>query len=218
MDINDSELVHSLSQFYHSIPRRAFQSQFGDCRKQILDLGNLFLKQQLVFDAEKRKMGTYIEERLRNRRSNNIHLVFQSVGEYNKTSFEIYKLVNEYVFLEENTKAEYYCEQIVDSILRDEQQQSLLDTEDKELKVVDLVRGVALKCALLAFVSENFSRLWQLSKIELEMTTITLSQATRQRILETVNMLNQNSCKITSLTCSSMHCYFGFLLTTGFKQ
>jgi hypothetical protein len=39
-------------------------------------------------------MGTYIEDMLRRRKSNNIHLVFQSVGEYNKMSFEIYKLVN----------------------------------------------------------------------------------------------------------------------------
>jgi retron-type reverse transcriptase len=51
MDINDSELVHLLSKFYHSYQRKSYQEQFSECRDRIRNIDNLILNQQLVFDA-----------------------------------------------------------------------------------------------------------------------------------------------------------------------
>jgi hypothetical protein len=100
-------------------------------------------------------------------------------------------------------------------ILRDDQN---FRASNSQFTINDLVRKVAVKCDLLAYVEENFNRLWNQPEIKLDLGVFTITEASKRYIIFIMNQISSNVCKITSLTCSSMHSYFGFLLTTGFKQ
>lgn len=138
--------------------------------------------------------------------------MFQSIGEYNKIAFEIFKLVNEFIFIEENAKSTSLSEKITLMVLAEGQKGY------EKPSIEGIVQNIMIKSELLNYVEINLNKLHTQERIELEGATLEVSLELRETIRELVNERNNNICKITSITCSSMHCFLGFLLTTGFKQ
>lgn len=84
------------------------------------------------------------------RKSNNIHIVFQGKGASTKYYMDIFKLINEEIFMLENTKWKALSEKIARKIIKSTQKTET----DKVFQIVDLVVFLVLKNDLAKYVEK----------------------------------------------------------------
>lgn len=76
------------------------------------------LKQEKEFEAKRSEVYDYIETTVMSNPSPRLHLVFQSQGVMSKYYLNTFKLINEFIFMNEGKKTKYLVDRITNRIIK----------------------------------------------------------------------------------------------------
>lgn len=76
------------------------------------------MKQEKEFESKRNEIYDYIETTVMSNTSPKLHLVFQSQGVMSKYYLDTYKLINEFIFMNEGKKTNYLVDRITKRIIK----------------------------------------------------------------------------------------------------
>ena len=114
----DNKLAEDLSRFSVEFPFKVLDS-FKRVVASMNELDDYILTQKQDFEYHRSAVLDYVERMVSEGDSNNIHLVLESTsGLTAKYYLEVYRLINEYLFMNETKKTSYLIEKMTDLIIK----------------------------------------------------------------------------------------------------
>ena len=207
-----SKNIYELNEFYENFPFRHIE-EFRVFSKSLEDLNEPILRAKRIYREEEPAIVYYVDQIVKRRTSNNIHLVLQGRGSIPEFNLEAFKTVREYLREMESRRQQETLETMASLIIHNSGDGTIKPFEYYDLFVLIVARG-----DLITHLQKTMEALETLEFIDLGYVSYKVSPHVQKQLVELRDSRARNRCRVTNVTTSGLSSYFILMMILGFEN